>query len=506
MDDLRFLERSYEELTRFLRSRSASGARLLAISRFIEEIPSDLRGGKYYLEELAPAFDAALHEIDGDLRDPEVLRLADAAFEALSSAGLLPPEAVAPAALDAGTPITSGPAGHSPAQIHVVVPLVRELPPTLAQGGGIHAAGSIVEITAIPRAARWRRPKFRWNNGNVEEAVGDLRSLHDVTADALLAAKEAVTSRSRGLRRSTEPLSAVAFDFSLPEKVIPVVGDSAGLALAAAAACVYSGALKGRAPRRILPGVAWTGRVEPSGEVKPVDSVTLRAKLRAAFFAGRRTFVLPRGQGIAAAKILQSDNLAMKIIEVGHVAEIFDHETLFKPWSFPPELVRFLKLRPFRRAFRRVTVAAALLGIIYAAPWLAELAGVHFYTWWHPAPEWAKAQVELLDELYTIKVDVPGLERPIVIHESAQVAFTQIVPDLDVGGPGKVYLVYGCSWGTRDPSPGKVIAFDLEGEKPLWTYVLTSTGLPYDPWGDDVEGTLSVKTGCAGDVDGDGRS
>ncbi len=529
MKDLHFLERTYEELHTYLSGVGAAGARLLAISSFIKGIPEDLRGRKYYLEELAPLFAAAQKSLDGNLRDPEFGDIACAAHDELKGAGLLPADSVGPDVQS--VEIRSHVPNQLTARITVSLPLIRELPPFLAFNNPLSSIGTMAEITISPHSARWKAPRIRWNNGNVEKPVGELRSLDDVAADSLLAASEALRcflgfrvkqeSRSssprsdshdliQGLARThgaaADPGSARGYNLSLPEKVIPIVGDSAGLGLAAGFLGAMVGGLMGGRLLRPTIDTAWTGCIDPSGAVKSVDFGTLRAKARAAFFSGYSRLVVPDGQGNVVRELVDRDGLEIDIVEVGHLYEVLRHPELFEVWHFPRNLVRSLKFRPVWKAFRRFAAVTAVLGMIYFLPWIAELAGVKMYTYWHPKPDFKNAHVELLNDLHTIRLTVPGLRKPIIIAESAQVVFHDVVSNLAGGIPGRAYIVYGISWGPRDASPGAITVFDIEEEVNLWSYQMEEAGLPKELWAGQSGGTISVKGGHVGDFDGDGET
>lgn len=492
--DILRIERDFERLRRFLARAAWPLSRAVAITRFALALPGSLQGRSYYLTELrADARDALSLPFD-EIPDPqlrELLQRAAALFESDP-----PPTSSPPACADRAPGLSA-----SPNQACLLVPLVQALPEMEAGAIGPAAVGMLAPLAVVPQVLPRRGPRFAWHNRHASSPVGDLRSLRDVSADAFLAAGEALAvaeararlqgraarwlGRVRG--RATGPIRRLGFRLSLPEKTTPVAGDSIGLALTVAFAGAMQGLQRGGRGFRPRGDVAWTGRVLPSGQVLGVDARSLAAKIRAAYFGGARTLVVPAGMGSDARALSAAAGCPLAIEEIAHVAEAVEHPELTETWPLPSHLFEACT----HRRLRRWLGAAALL----------LSAGLLAY---HVPRE--PRRLTVTEHGTTLRVHYQGLwwSRALTLPTGA--LYAELVDDLDGDRPGARRLVCATGRGNIVSAPGQLLVFDPVRWRTVWADTLRTSGLPRESRNLYADGLYSSKIAAAGDFDGDGRT
>lgn len=312
MDEILELDLAYRRLQAFLKACAYPPARAFAIARFTCGIPTDLQGVAFYLTELAPLYRAALEEATAPVTDPEVRGVLERACTLFRTAGVELDESQGAAAAACGDLARGGGtegrgsrgrgSREDPGSIAILVPVVQELPPAIGDAGRAAYLGALAAIRLTPRPARKGIRTDRWIHHAAQTQQGDLMRLEDVSASALQAAWGLVRKRlldSGGGRAGRAALSGVApsewlgFDLSLPDPEIAIGGQSAGLGIAVALAGALMGAVRGGQALRPSARFAWSGRMLPTGEIGEVHRESLRAKVRAAYYAGLDGIVVP---------------------------------------------------------------------------------------------------------------------------------------------------------------------------------------------------------------------
>jgi hypothetical protein len=498
--DLMALERGFERLNRFVEQCPLPLGRALAIAHFIRRLPHDLQGRSYYLGEIGGRFIETLEALKGAVADPEHMQLLADALAELERTGIVSDgEGRIAAALSdtAGRrPETESDSSLAQAGVPLVLALPALLGETLALGAGIATT-----LTVSPRARRGREPKFRWHNAHAAHPVAALRALEDVAADALFAATEAVVSfagrrapasdatpRSlpKRARRARAFSRQVGFDLSLPEKEIPIAGDSIGLALAVSFAGMLVGIAcrgAGLRPRR---DIAWTGAVRPSGSVAAVDPLSLRAKLRAAHFAGYRGIVVPAQMEDEARAEVHLQQLPLRVFGIGHVAEALANPEWVEPVTVPADIVEGCTREKRRRVL--LLALAGAVGIFLA---------------YHLPPHYARVEHGLNSDL--TRVHYRGLWPEWRIQSNGNKFTPQVTHRLDGERPGAARMVIAHAYDSQTAEPSRLAIYDLAWRREIWSYTFTELGLPYEMPDSLVAGTYSAKGAIVGDFDGDHR-
>jgi len=549
--DILDLERAYETLRSFLEPCTVSCARAVAIARFVLAIPSDLQGRAYYLAEIGPWLREALRDDAFACCEPEHARLAASTVKTLEQAGVFTPaEARELRQLAAGEGPSSTPRrpadgeprrgargelpssgrgaridGAAPApaaQITVCVPLVCKLPPGLGPQGIDDYIGVPANLTVALRVKDPGNDPITWNNGNALTATAELCDFHDTAADLRVAARDAMHHLAEATRAAREGLGVRAeafgrvdlerlgFDLSIPEKQMPLRGDSIGLALAVAMAGAMVGALGNHGALRPREDLAWTGTVLPSGEVLQVDRASLAAKIRVARATGLAGMVVPRGMGLLAREIMRRHDWSGEIIETGSLLEALGNSSLMRPWRLPASLTSGLR-RPILG--RNLTIAAGVVALIALVGFLPRIldggiggqAAVHWYPFWRPFPPVSELRVpDVVRAGFTLAL--PGIKDiKIAPPPGRGIGFAAISDHLDGPLHGRPCLVYGISQESKGGRHGFVEIRDLRTDRIERSRVIDGAGTPYDPRHDLPGLHYDVKTGVLADVDQDER-
>jgi len=497
--DLGVLERAFHRLVEFVERSPLPLARALAIAAFIHALPRDHPGRTYYLNEVSGAFREALGSLTGTIVDPEHRASIDAALSDLAAAELIAPEAARDlvARLPAASAERVGPRGSALAQMGV--PVVLNLP-LLLDGAEPRSIGQLLQLTVSPRVAGRRSPRIRWHAAQAAEAAGALRSLEAVSADALQAARETVRTLDEHIaaprphlpdrlfqrtRRWHGALRRLGFDLSLSQKEAHTAGDSIGLALAVAFAGSMIGVLcrgRGLRPR---PSVAWTGVVLPSGEVRPIGSMGLRAKIRAAILGGQTAIVVPRGMGDAARAAARVEGDSMRVVELAHVAEALGDPELVEPMRVAGDVVEGCTRE--RVARLALTGVAAIVGAVLA---------------WHLPPR--PQELRLAPFGTGMSVRYQGLWPVYAPRVEGPIMFAQLSRQLQPGGPHATRLVAATGISNPHLRSGELWIYDLLRRRPQVAFHFERSGLPYEPAVFFEHGHLSTKCAMLSDVDADG--
>jgi len=501
--DILALEREFDRLRRFLAQEGLPLARAVAIARFAAALPDWFQGRAYYLAELSGDAREAFAPARAQTRDPRLLDLLLRAEETLeiAPAGGIAPRRARPEPDDPPGTEQQTPHPCPRFQSHVEVPLVQLLPETSLTPADPGAVGVIARVTVVP-AAGVRGPRIEWHNRRAAEPAGDLRSLQDVGADALLAARQALradearaTARDRIAARLERLLVGgdeartrrLGFRLSLPEKSIPVAGDSIGLGLAVAFAGVLRGLLRRGHGFRPRADVAWTGRVLPSGRVLEVDPRTLETKIRAARSAGLRALVVPASMASSARAVAAAENCPLEIQGLDEVSAAIGRPEIVEPWRLPADLVESCTRRRLHLALQGAALAVLAVLLLYHIP---------------PRPQ----RVAIDGPAMALRVQYQGLWPSRLLKLDAAPMFAALVGDLDGDAPGARRIVYATGRSGSTPRPGRLAVFDPVRWRPVWSDTIRTSGLPYEPRTLLTDGLYSTKVGWCGDLDGDGRA
>jgi len=137
--------------------------------------------------------------------------------------------------------------------------------------------------------------------------------LGEVLQESAEAALSYVRSQAGELRIPADTFKTRDLHIHFPEAAIPKDGPSAGIAVATAIASALSG-------RPVRHDVAMTGEISLRGRVLPVGG--LHEKVLAAYRAGIRHVIVPRGNERDLAELPGEISSRMRLHEVGEVAEV----------------------------------------------------------------------------------------------------------------------------------------------------------------------------------------
>ena len=128
---------------------------------------------------------------------------------------------------------------------------------------------------------------------------------------------------------------------ALPDKAAGrLVGGSAGLALTAAIVSAISNLGMNRVSFEIRDGTAFTGSVDPGGNVEPVEDAFIPEKVRAVFFSTCKRIAVPAGNAATAEKArgeLQREHprRRLEIVPVSDVEEAAGSRSIFTRHEIP---------------------------------------------------------------------------------------------------------------------------------------------------------------------------
>ncbi len=529
--DILDLERAHERLSKFLERCELSCARAAAVAHFSDYIPDDLQGRSYYLLEIAPWLREALRDDPDSCWDPEhVPLILEAVAEIERAGGFSADEARDfaqraarsgprgwddPPAPGAQEP-TVGPRPAAASQIRLPLPLVCKIPAFHAQGDGAEEVGSLAALTVALRAKDPRHAAITWNNGNALQATAEMRAFRDVADDMRLAAREAVHRLAdlprvapNGLRiRAADfgrfDVERLGFDLSIPEKLMPLAGDSAGLALAAAMAGAMIGALRAGRARRPREDLAWTGVVLASGEVRPVDRSSLAAKVRVACAAGLAGIVVPRGMGPLARQVAGRRGWSPEVHEVGSVLEVLQHDGLMREARLPSALVRQVRRPILGKTLMLTATAFAALALLAVLPRILDEFGLRTYPFWRPFPPAHELRVPAnIQGGFTLALPA-ARDIAVLPPADAKIQFAQISDNLPGELQGRPCLVSGASYNATLGKNAMVEVRDLRAHRVARSRVIETAGTPFEPRHVRHDAYYNVKAGAVADVDRDG--
>jgi len=138
--------------------------------------------------------------------------------------------------------------------------------------------------------------------------------LGEVMEESVEAALSYVRSRSEELKIAPDIFNKMDLHVHFPEGAIPKDGPSAGIAAATAIASLLTG-------RPVRVDIAMTGEISLRGRVLPVGGV--REKVLAAYRAGIRHIILPRGNESDLVEVPREVRSKMRVHLVGEALEVF---------------------------------------------------------------------------------------------------------------------------------------------------------------------------------------
>jgi hypothetical protein len=544
--DILDLERACESLRFFLEQCVVPYARAVAVARFVHAVPADLQGRAYYLAEIGPWLSEALRDDAYVCWEPEHARLIATAVDALEDAEVFTATEAGELRQLAERECLGDPPGRSSeqepqrdargaqslgdgcsrrdesspapaAQIAVHVPLVCKLPAGLRPQVTDDYVGLPAVLTVALRVKDPRDDPLTWNNGNALTATTGLRAFHDVAADLRVAAREAMHRLAEMTGRTHEGLGVQAeafrridlerlgFDLSIPEKQMPLAGDSIGLALAVALAGAMAGALNSGRAWRPREDLAWTGTVLPTGEVLQVDRASLATKVRVARAAGLAGIVVPRGMGLLAREIMRRYDWDGEVIEAGNLLEALANGSLMRPWRVPASLASGLRRPILGRTLLACAGAVAIIALVGFLPRILDEFAVHWYPFWRPFPQVSALCLPAVVRP-GFRLALPGI-RDIAVPPlpGRGIGFAGISDNLEGSLHGRPCLVRGIGQDPEGGHHGLVEIRDLRVNRVVCSRVIETAGTPVEPRHVLPGVHYDVKAGVLADVDQDGR-
>lgn len=427
-----------------------------------------------YLEDAVPAMTALLDRAQGDLVDLEFV----ARLRELAASGRLPESAVvrdfrrAVAALPMPRP--PDPPSEASAELHASVLLVPAGLPLLGRRPEL----AVPALLSIRASRGLRAPgEIQWR---IQTEDGD---------PILLAARSALAAAVRAINGGKR--ARLSYEIRLLRSDWQLRGTSLGLALAVIF-WSFETAERRRRPVAGVPArdVAILGGVDESGWTIPVAADTFPWKVRAAFGAGYRAIVVPRGAMAEAQSELDRlhglfpDRPTPALVPVETLHDVVGRQELF---ARPVQPVRSLIARS---KTSRITALVLLILIALGA------------VFWFRPRTWLPENTHLvqfkqLSRSVTVRLSgVPARQRHWTLDTDVNQAAI-----VDLRPRAKAALVVGTA--LNGPHPARVYCFDLNSGDTLWTRDLTSP-----LWLTESEGAKlgMIVTEIAGaDFDSDGR-
>ncbi|MFN0149728.1 MAG: hypothetical protein ACKVU1_03330 [bacterium] len=384
--------------------------------------------------------------------------------------------------------------GVEPGVVAALVPVYLSVP-AVEDGDEQTGIGFLVRIAIRARPFNHESSPVRWTGPDQKPLQIGLRPLEAVSQDALGAAVSCMAVRQdrrslwRGVDAPARPLRLV-FDCSVTESEAPVVGDSAGLGIAVAMLSALDAAENRGAGSFPRADWAWTGRVLPSGEVAAVDEASLRAKVRAAFYAGLAGITVAKAQTALARTALPSGAGSFAIVGAASVRESLDARESVRRDRLPADSIR----EPIAKKRLPLRTALAVLTMII----LAGVAGVREYTNGSTQGPTAEIRDNAIDLSYQGGAPARTYRDP----AGRAFAYTTVASHLpgDPDGEARLVIVVRAGFGL----PGSVEVRDLKDFSAVWEYFLVTSGLPVEPRKSHREIVYNGKAGLVEDLDSDG--
>jgi hypothetical protein len=336
--DVTAIEHAYQEVTRFISGASNPSARCLAIADFLVSLPSDLMGRAYFEDDLMPRFLELLDIPDVQFYDPEHTDVLQRLYAMMVAGKTAPREhtdriagAIARFGVRQQVPLPT----PSPYSAIVSIPVALSIPTLGHQSSPASYFGSILNVTVTPRSLRPPADspvKWMFDEGGLRLAAPVRGAFH---------AAEAALLRLQPLTSSFVASEPIGFDLStLRDDMLPLLGNAAQLGLAAAIAGALLSRVSASSALRPTSKYGWVGTMTPQGMVLSHSPDTLRAKVRAASFAGLSGMVVSEDTVAKARTMVPSQKSPFEILGIASLEEALSHTQLFEQLPFAPEAIR----------------------------------------------------------------------------------------------------------------------------------------------------------------------
>ncbi|NHZ84512.1 MAG: hypothetical protein GWP19_01355 [Planctomycetia bacterium] len=280
----------------------------------------------------------------------------------------------------------------------------------------------------------------------------------------------------------------IRLEFSLNQPSSLLVGSSVGLAMAVLATTSLHMYKSNRALQlRIYSDVAFTGAIDKSGKILPVDEYSIESKIEAAFFSDVRMVVLAEDQvqqAINSVEKLQKDysNHALEIIGLKKVTDIQQRR----------DIIHYQRRRISSRVSQFVKDYANSVTYSIMAFILLLGAGFWFGIVKHPVPE---KSTFLNDQI--VVLNRYGYE----LWKSEIGSYTSAVDDIDNDGEMEVLVGFSSDIQNSKYQDGRVICYNESGEI-LWEMI---TGLETIYGNNVYPNNFIIPKIIIDDLDGDGK-
>ncbi len=144
--------------------------------------------------------------------------------------------------------------------------------------------------------------------------------LGDVMKESARAAISYIHAHAEKYGISEKTFSEKDIHIHVPEGATPKDGPSAGITMATAILSAYTG-------RKVKKGVAMTGEITLRGKVLPIGG--LKEKALAAFRAGIKTVIIPKGNAKDLSEIPSNIRKEIKFVQVENVEQVFENAIRF---------------------------------------------------------------------------------------------------------------------------------------------------------------------------------
>ncbi|MBR5388429.1 MAG: endopeptidase La [Clostridia bacterium] len=144
--------------------------------------------------------------------------------------------------------------------------------------------------------------------------------LGDVMKESARAAISYIHAHAEKYGISEKTFSEKDIHIHVPEGATPKDGPSAGITMATAILSAYTG-------KKVKKGVAMTGEITLRGKVLPIGG--LKEKALAAFRAGIKTVIIPKGNAKDLSEIPSNIRKEIKFVQVENVEQVFENAIRF---------------------------------------------------------------------------------------------------------------------------------------------------------------------------------
>jgi len=450
-------------------------------------VPADFVGRKDTVELLRQLMEAALADPKLVVRDPVLSVTIRRACDALGIGARV----LGSRDSQTRSSVLSGRAPMGTIRVAVPVYFDAQITGELLKPPGV---GRIAVVEVRPRPFDPKLSIVRWTGPDHRPLNVDHRSLESVSAVAITTVAKTLQSRPEDKSVGSLKRPRLAFDCAIHLDDIPVVGESAGLALAVAMLAAYTASVDRRRGKFPRADWAWTGEVTESGDINAVDPEALLCKVRAAFYSGCEGITVPSVQHALAQAAIAEAGSAFLVVGASTVREALLMDEAFEQSELPANSIRV----PFHKRELNVRILAALILLLLGA------AGACIESHKRGTTEGPEVTIEPSLEVATLHFEGGAPAKAYSDSLGRPFAFAAIVQNCAGGLDGRDQLLLVTKF--RQNVPGGVELRDVPSLDLVWRYTFESDAFVDLRAGIASEGIYNGKTAVVADLNNDGDS